>query len=114
MAATITLADAMQRVLSIACDPMGVESVGLADALGRHLAHDVATDGPWPSTDRSAMDGFAVAAGNGLAAGTELPVVGDRLPGHPFAGALPAGAAIRIMTGAVGPPGAAAVVPVDP
>jgi molybdopterin molybdotransferase len=113
MAATITLAEAMQRVLGVQCDPVGVETVALADALGRHLAHDVATDGPWPSTDRSAMDGFAVAAGNGLAAGAELPVVGDSLAGHPFAGPLPDGTAIRIMTGAVVPPGADAVVPVE-
>ena len=113
MSATITLAEAMQRVLGVPCDPVGVETVALADALSRHLAHAVATDGPWPSTDRSAMDGFAVAAGSGLAAGTELPVVGDSLAGHPFAGSLPAGAAIRIMTGAVVPAGADAVVPVE-
>lgn len=60
------------------------------------------------------MDGFAVVAGAaGLAAGRRLPVVGESLAGRPFAGRLAAGQAIRIMTGAVVPEGADAVVPVE-
>ncbi|MEC7583510.1 MAG: gephyrin-like molybdotransferase Glp [Planctomycetota bacterium] len=113
MAETIALDEALQRVLEIPCDQTEVESVALSAALGRRLARPVATDGPWPATDRSAMDGFAVAAGAGLEAGQKLPVVGESLAGHPFAGPLPAGAAIRIMTGAVVPEAADAVVPVE-
>ncbi|MBX3463332.1 MAG: molybdopterin molybdotransferase MoeA [Planctomycetes bacterium] len=90
------------------------DAVPLAEAHGRVLAEAIHADGPWPATDRSAMDGFAVGAGPaGLAAGTTLPVVGESLAGRPFAGELPAGAAIRIMTGAVVPAGADAVVPVE-
>jgi molybdopterin molybdotransferase len=60
------------------------------------------------------MDGFALVTGsNVLAAGTRLTVTGSSLAGHPFAGSLRAGQAIRIMTGAVVPPGADAVVPVE-
>lgn len=110
----ISLFEARQRVLAAARPLAAAEDVPLASALGRRLAGDMLADGPWPATDRSAMDGFAVAAGpNGLAAGSELPVVGESLAGRPFAGALPAGAAIRIMTGAVVPPGADAVIPVE-
>ena len=69
MAETIALDEALQRVLEIPCDQTEVESVALSAALGRRLARPVATDGPWPATDRSAMDGFAVAAGAGLEAG---------------------------------------------
>ena len=60
------------------------------------------------------MDGFAVAAGDaGLPEGTALPVVGESLAGRPFGRDLRAGEAIRIMTGAVVPTGADAVVPVE-
>lgn len=88
--------------------------VPLDQAHGRHLAESIVCPEAWPSTDRSAMDGFALAApAGGLPAGAVLPVVGQSLAGHPFAGVLPAGAAIRIMTGAVVPAGATAVVPVE-
>ena len=40
-------------------------------------------------------------------------MVGESRAGHPFAGALEAGEAIRISTGAVVPEGAATVVPVE-
>src|SRR5689334_23590667 len=55
------------------------------------------------------MDGFAVVAG----AGGSLPVVGESRAGHPSAGVLSPGEAIRISTGAAIPPGADAVVPVE-
>lgn len=88
-------------------------TVPLHEALGRHLAEDVAVDGPWPSTDRSAMDGFGVRATDGLPAGVRLRVVGESLAGHPFTGAVGPGEAVRIMTGAVVPRGVDAVVPVE-
>ncbi|MGE3175306.1 MAG: gephyrin-like molybdotransferase Glp [Planctomycetota bacterium] len=114
MASTIPLQEALRRVLAVPCGRTATESVALDQALGRHLAAPLCVDAPWPSTDRSAMDGFAVRAGTeGLAAGARLTVVGESLAGHPFAGALPAGRAIRIMTGAVVPEGADAVVPVE-
>lgn len=91
-----------------------VEHVELAAALGRRHARDLRADAPWPTTDRSAMDGFGVVtAGGELAAGTELRVVGESLAGHPFAHAVHAGEAIRIMTGAVVPAGVDAVIPVE-
>ncbi|MEQ1632251.1 MAG: gephyrin-like molybdotransferase Glp [Planctomycetota bacterium] len=110
---TIGLLAALRRVLDARCGRMGHEVVDLGNARGRYLATELRTTGPWPSTDRSAMDGFAVFAGEGLAAGARLPVVGQSLAGRPFDGALGKGAAIRIMTGAVVPAGADAVVPVE-
>ena len=112
--AALSLHDARARVLACCSAPLDSESVALADAHGRWLAEEIASPGAWPATDRSAMDGFAVCAGTaGLAAGTRLEVVGESLAGRPFAGSLSAGRAIRIMTGAVVPPGADAVVPVE-
>lgn len=114
MAAPMEWSEALQRVLTIPCVPVAAEDVALGESLGRVLAAEVQADGPWPATDRSAMDGFAVLAGaGGLPPGTRLPVVGESLAGHPFAGRLAAGQAIRIMTGAVVPAGADAVVPVE-
>lgn len=114
MAKAIPLHEAWSRVAAVPLPRLSVERVPLAEAHGRFLAEPVATDGPWPATDRSAMDGFAVAAAPaGLPAGTTLPVVGQSLAGAPFPGALAAGLAIRIMTGAVVPEGADAVVPVE-
>lgn len=114
MARALSLYEARERVLAAVVASPGVEMVALADAHGRVLARAVCADGPWPATDRSAMDGFAVVAGAaGLAAGSCLPVVGESLAGRPFPRALAEGEAIRIMTGAVVPPGATAVVPVE-
>lgn len=114
MATAIPLAAARAAVLQAPLSSPHVETVALAAAVGRHLAEAIAADQPWPVTDRSAMDGFAVAAGDaGLPAGVRLPVVGESLAGAPFQGTVPAGAAIRIMTGAVVPPGTDAVVPVE-
>jgi molybdopterin molybdotransferase len=108
------LTDARRRVLATARILPHVERVPLATARGRALALDVRTECAWPATDRSAMDGFALAVGDApLPAGVELPVVGESLAGKPFAGALPSGQAIRIMTGAVVPTGADTVVPVE-
>jgi molybdopterin molybdotransferase len=113
MASTISLQQAQAAVAAAPCGRTPAETVPLAQALARTLAAAVATDGPWPPTDRSAMDGFAVAAGPGLAAGSRLRVVGESLAGHPYAGAVGSGQAVRIMTGAVLPAGADAVVPVE-
>lgn len=114
MAQPIDLRTARARVLECTHAATARERVGLADAVGRHLAADVVTDTDWPTTDRSAMDGFALAVGAaGLDAGGRLPVVGESLAGRPFAGPLQAGQAIRIMTGAVVPRGADTVVPVE-
>ncbi len=114
MATPISLAEAEAFVEGAVASPLGQERVGLADALGRRLAADQRTDGPWPSTDRSAMDGFALCAGAaGLGAGTAMPIVGEAMAGHPFDGEVGPGQAVRIMTGAVVPAGADAVVPVE-
>ena len=110
----IELHAARERILQLVQPCTRTELVPLGEAHGRVLARSVCTDGPWPATDRSAMDGFAVAAGDaGLPEGTALPVVGESLAGRPFGRQLRAGEAIRIMTGAVVPTGADAVVPVE-
>jgi len=108
VAEPIAIEEARRLVLA-AISPLEAGEVPVGEALGRVLAEDVSSEVDVPPFDSSAMDGFAVGPG---AAGA-LPVVGESRAGHPFAGALEAGEAIRISTGAVVPEGAAAVVPVE-
>ena len=108
MSDLISIAEARRRVLD-AITPLGDEDVALERALGRVLAEDVESPIQVPPFDSSAMDGYAVAAGEG----GEVDVVGEARAGHPFPGRLEPGSAVRISTGAVLPEGADAVVPLE-
>ncbi len=95
----------------------GVEDVPLADAAGRTLAERVDASMDVPGFDRAAMDGYAVRAADTDGAGERDPVELD-LTGSVGAGERPGvrvgeGEAAEIATGAVMPPGADAVVPVE-
>ncbi|HEX8084999.1 MAG TPA: gephyrin-like molybdotransferase Glp [Solirubrobacteraceae bacterium] len=109
MAGLLSIDQARAAVLE-AVRPLGSETVAVGDALGRVLAEDVAAANDVPPFDNSAMDGFALAAGP---AGRELEVVGESRAGAPATAAPGEGQALRVSTGAVVPPGAEAVVPVE-
>ena len=87
------------------------ERAPLADAFGRVVAEDAFATADSPPFTKAMMDGFAVRAADW--AGRPLQVAGERAaaPGRPDA--LPAGTAVRIMTGAELPDGADTVVPVE-
>ena len=82
------------------------EQAPLRAARGRILAKDIAASENVPRHDNSAVDGYAFAHAD-LSPGPEsrFPVVGRATAGHPFAGALKRGDAVRIFTGAVMPAG---------
>ena len=84
----------------------------LFDALGRVLAADVISPFDVPPHDNSAMDGYAF-AGAELASGSEivLRVVGTALAGKAWQGEVKPGDCVKIMTGAIMPPGLDTVVP---
>jgi molybdopterin molybdotransferase len=103
----ISINDARRLVLD-AVSPLTAEPVALDDALGRVLAEDVTAAGDVPPFPCSAMDGYAVMAGD---AGRRLAVVGESRAGTPSAHHLAEGEAIRISTGAAVPAGATAVIP---
>jgi len=87
--------------------------VDLGHARGCVLSETIVADRDFPPTDRSAMDGFAVRASD-VRPGVTLEVAGELRAGQPLAGArLGPKQAIRIMTGAVVPAGADAVVMVE-
>jgi molybdopterin molybdotransferase len=105
------------RLLDARVGPLSAEPTPLAGAAGRVLAGAVTSAVAVPGFDRAAMDGYAVRAEETFGAGPynplDLRVVGESLPGRPFAGRVESGQAVRIMTGAPLPGGADAVVPVE-
>ena len=97
--------------------PLAPAELGLGDAGGLVLAEDVSAASPLPSFDNSGMDGYAVRVED-IAAATEeapvtLPVTAEVAAGDTGSYALQPGTAIKIMTGAMLPHGAEAVVPVE-
>ena len=115
MAQMIPLEDYVSQVLE-ALSPLEGGRVPLGRAHGRVLAEDVTAAVPVPPWTNSAMDGYAVRAKDTTGACPLTPVV------LPVSGDVPAGAAPRplaegtaqrIMTGAMLPEGADAVVKVE-
>lgn len=91
------------------CSPLAGEVVELSRALGRVLREPVKAGRCLPPWDSSAMDGYAVRAGE-VQVGQPLPVVGVIAAGHPATTPLARGTVVRIMTGAPLPAGADAVI----
>ena len=83
------------------------EPVALTAAYGRVLAEDVVAGRDQPPFAASAMDGWAVRAAD---CPGSLRMIGESAAGRSFDGALAAGEAVRIFTGAPMPPWADAVV----
>ena len=100
---------ALASVLARA-EPLESETVSLAQAYGRTLAQDVASTRTQPPFDVSAMDGYALRAGDCAAVPARLRVIGASTAGHSFAGSIGEGEAVRIFTGAVVPDGADSVL----
>jgi molybdopterin molybdotransferase len=97
--------------------PLTPTELGLNDIGGLVLAEDVSAVSALPSFDNSGMDGYAVRVED-VASATEekpvtLPVTAEVAAGDTGAYALQPGTAIKIMTGAMLPHGAEAVVPVE-
>src|SRR5829696_1124328 len=72
--------------------PLAAEPVPLLRAAGRVLAADVVASVAVPGFDRAAMDGYALRGEETFGAGPynplELAVVGEAMPGRPFAGTV--------------------------
>jgi len=103
---------------AIALEPLGVETVALADALGRVLAADVVARVDVPSFDRSNYDGFAIHAADSFGASELAPRSVILLPGTLEAGTLAnvevqPGEAVAIATGGMVPRGADAILMIE-
>jgi molybdopterin molybdotransferase len=100
--ALLPVAEAQARLLALA-RPLPIERVAVDEALGRFMAEPLVARRTQPPADLSAMDGYALRA-------ADLPgpwrVIGESACGHPFAGTVVHGAAVRVATGALMPLGA--------
>lgn len=100
-----------------AVGPVEPIHVALLEGRGCLLAEHVAAPDALPAFDNSALDGYAVRAGDVAAATADgpvtLPVTADIAAGAPGFFSVRRGMCVRIMTGAPMPSGADAVVPVE-
>lgn len=105
----LTLDQARNNMLEQLSFPTQIETLNLQQAANRICAEDVISPINVPSFDNSAMDGYAVRLAD-LEKSLTLSVAGKSFAGIPFQGSWTAQSAIRIMTGAMIPEGADAVV----
>lgn len=105
----LSLNQARAQMLTQVASPTQTETLNLQAAANRICAEDVISPINVPSFDNSAMDGYAVRLAD-LQQSLTLAVAGKSFAGNPFQGEWPAGSAVRIMTGAMIPYGADAVV----
>jgi molybdopterin molybdotransferase len=114
-AGVVGFAEALDVVLGLGrmVRATGEEEVSLLDAAGRVLAEVVVADRDQPPFDRATRDGFAVRAEE-WAAGVRLRIVGQVRAGEVWdGGAVQAGGAVEIMTGAAVPEGVDAVAMIE-
>jgi molybdopterin molybdotransferase len=105
--------ETVRRVILSACRVLDPAEVPLGDALGCVTASDVVAGHDVPPFPNSAMDGFAVRAADTAGAPVTLDVVGTAAAGSAPGAEVGPGQAVRIMTGAILPAGADAVVMVE-
>ena len=101
----IPVEEAVARIVS-ALTPLDSERVTLESAAGRVLAEYAHATADQPPFAQSMMDGYAVRSADRGA----RRVIGSAPAGHPFAGKVGPGEALRLFTGSVVPDGADAVL----
>ena len=102
----ISVSEARAQILAH-LRPTQAEIIPLSAATHRILAAPVAARLTQPPHDLSAMDGFALRAAD---AQQPLTLIGEAPAGHPFAGEIGPGQAVRLYTGSVVPAGADCVM----
>ena len=107
--ALLSVEEALARVLD-GVAPTAPETAAIAEARGRILALPLSALLTQPPFDAAAMDGYAVRTADIATPPATLAVIGEAAAGHPFAGKIGSGEAVRISTGAPMPEGADAVV----
>ena len=112
----ISVEEALKTILE-KIRPLDCENVPITSALGCVIGEDIVSGRTIPPLANSAMDGYAVVAGDTAFASKAKPVVLDVLEDVPAGKVatqpIRTGQAIRIMTGAPLPEGANAVVRVE-
>ncbi len=102
---------ALDRLRAALHPVTGEETLATAQASGRILAQDCRAVRSNPPSPNSAVDGYGFAHAATSSGPQRLPLLqGRAAAGQPFEGNVPPGAAIRILTGAILPPGVDTVV----
>jgi molybdopterin molybdotransferase len=107
----LSVSEARERILNV-LQPVGTELAALECCAGRILGEDILAGSDLPTFDNSSVDGFALHAAD-LNSCQPLAVVADIRAGKPSDVHLQPGECARIMTGALLPAGAEAVVMVE-
>nr|WP_246176431.1 molybdopterin-binding protein [Rhodovulum strictum] len=103
--------EALARLRAALRPVTGTETLAVAEAAGRILAAPCIARRANPPAPNSAVDGYGFAHAATGAGVQRLPLVpGRAAAGQPFRGAVPPGAALRILTGAILPEGVDTVV----
>jgi len=97
----------VRTFINQAVRPLEPAVTPLAEAQGRVLREDVLAPEDLPAFDRSAMDGYAVGAGD---TAERFRVIGEIQPGQSSELELHIGECARIFTGARVPPGATQII----
>ena len=109
----VTPLDDVRALVMQACVRRDPVTVPMEDARGAVLAVDVVAAEAVPPFDNTAVDGYAVRAGDVSRVPVTLRVVGEAAAGQVFDGTVAEGTAVRIMTGAPVPEGCDAIVMVE-
>jgi len=102
--------DEAHRLIMAHVAPLAIEEVDALSAEGRVLAEQLRSPEAMPDVPKSAMDGYALRAADGVA---ERRVVAELTAGNAPGLVIGPGEAARIMTGAPMPAGADAMIPVE-
>ena len=103
--------DVLRFLAKLVSPVQGFEDVPLFEALGRVLAQDVISPFDVPPHDNSAMDGYAFDGQQLGDVPLTLQVIGTAFAGKAWQGKALKGQCVKIMTGAIMPPGLDTVVP---
>ncbi|HVL76853.1 MAG TPA: molybdopterin molybdotransferase MoeA, partial [Noviherbaspirillum sp.] len=91
----------------------GSETAPLRQARMRVLAEALVSPIDVPAHDNSAMDGYAFDGAKLTGGRMQLTVAGTALAGQPYKAVVKDGECVRIMTGAMMPPGCDTVIPLE-
>jgi molybdopterin molybdotransferase len=112
----LSVAEAREKLLDV-FSLVGTEILPISQAMGRVITNDVISSIDLPGFNNSSMDGFAVRSNDVQDASHDNPItlsiIADVPAGKVMNSLINSGEAARIMTGAVLPPGADAVVPIE-
>jgi molybdopterin molybdotransferase len=108
---SVSLAEALAKIQERVRPVLACERLPIRDCLGRVNNEAVKSPHNVPPLPNSAMDGYAIAISSlDQGAITELEDIGTAFAGAPFDGSCGPGQCVRIMTGALIPDGADAVI----